>query len=144
MNKSSINFFREGTSFKPRSVRALRHWIHETAANEKQNLGELNFIFSSDQYLLRINQKFLDHDTYTDIITFDNSTNNENICGDVFISMDRVKENAKVFKVSFTDELHRVMIHGVLHLLGFSDKNEPDKKQMTEKEDFYLAKRTFV
>ena len=110
---------------------------------EKHRLRLLNFIFCSDSYLLNINQKYLKHDTYTDIITFDNSDLKQEIVGDIFISLDRIRENAKELKVNEKDELHRVMIHGTLHLLGYPDKGKSAKALMTEKEDLYLSKRAF-
>lgn len=99
--------------------------------------------FCSDAYLLPMNQQYLDHDTYTDIITFDNSEVEGDIVGDIFISVERVRENAAKFNITETDELHRVIIHGALHLLGYTDKSVVTKKKMTQKEDECLAKRTF-
>ena len=139
MRKLPIYFFSEEVSFKPKSVTLLRSWIQETIIQENHELSELNFIFCSDDYLLKINQQYLDHDTYTDIITFDHSEEKESIYGDVFISIDRVKENSKEFKTTFLNELHRVIIHGTLHLLGYTDKNKTSKAQMTAKENQYLA-----
>jgi rRNA maturation RNase YbeY len=103
----------------------------------------LNFIFCSDNYLLSINQNFLKHDTLTDIITFDNSEDKRVIVGDIFISLERIQENAESFGVTIKDELHRVMIHGTLHLLGYADKAKEAKALMTDKEDLYLSKRIF-
>ena len=94
--------------------------------------------------MLNINQQYLNHDTFTDIITFDNSEEKGAIYGDIFISIERIKENAKAFKVAVSDELHRVIIHGTLHLLGYPDKKKEEKAKMTEMEDFYLAKREFI
>src|SRR6185312_7511210 len=107
-------------------------------------LKELNYIFCSDSYLLQINQQYLDHDTYTDIVTFDNSDIAKTITGDIFISIDRIRENASKFGVTEANEVHRVIIHGALHLLGYKDKSPADKKKMTLKEDFYLNKRSFI
>jgi probable rRNA maturation factor len=143
MTKISINFFSEETTFSPKSKSKLRSWISQTIIQEKHQLHELNFIFSSDDYLLKINQEYLKHDTYTDIITFDNSEEKGQILGDIFISIDRVKENAKNFNTAFQDELHRVMIHGTLHLLGYPDKKKEEKALMTKKENFYLNTRNF-
>src|SRR6476469_4437691 len=143
MPKPAIHFFSEETNFKPTALTGLRLWINDTITSENYQLNELNFIFCSDQYLLKINQEYLNHDTYTDIITFDNSDVNEEISGDIFISIDRVKDNSKTFKNTFIDELHRVIIHGALHLLGYTDKSKKDKDLMTQKEDFYLKKREF-
>ena len=141
MAKVSINFFAEDITFSPKLKTSLRNWISNTIIQEKHQLQELNFIFCSDDYLLKINQEYLKHDTYTDIITFDNSEEKGMIAGDIFISIDSVKENAKTFKTSFQDELHRVMIHGTLHLLGYPDKKKEEKALMTEKENQYLKTR---
>lgn len=103
-------------------------------------MGELNFIFCSDEYLLSINQEYLNHDTFTDIITFDNSDTAKVISGDIFISIPRVKENASNLGVEEPEELRRVIIHGVLHLAGYFDKSKTDKALMTEKEDYYLSR----
>lgn len=107
-------------------------------------LNELTYIFCSDNYLLNINRQYLDHDTYTDIITFDNSEGNNIVTSDIFISIERIRENAVNFNVPEITELHRVIIHGVLHLLGYKDKTPADKQKMTEKEDYYLSRRTFI
>ena len=143
MPKLSIYFFTEETSFKPKNITVLKNWVNDAITKEKHLLEELNFIFCSDNYLLNINKEYLNHDTYTDIITFDNSEIPENIAGDIFISIDRVKDNAKSFKTTTQNELARVMIHGVLHLLGYKDKTKKDKDLMTEKEDFYLKLLSF-
>ncbi|MDA9554667.1 rRNA maturation RNase YbeY [Pelobium sp.] len=143
MKRLPIHFFFEETSFILKSKTNLRNWINRTIEAEKHQLNELNFIFCSDDYLLEINQQYLKHDTYTDIITFDNSEEKGQIYGDIFISIDRIRENAKTFKVSFPNELHRVIIHGTLHLLGYPDKKKEEKALMTEKENQYLALRNF-
>jgi probable rRNA maturation factor len=139
----AINFFAEDVSYKVKDKIAVRKWIKETIVAEGFKLDELNYILCSDAYLLQINQQYLDHDTYTDIITFDNSEEEGVITGDIFISVERILENAKKFKVTDAQELHRVMIHGALHLLGYKDKSSTDKKKMTLKEDQYLALRNF-
>lgn len=138
---SKINFFTEETSYNLKGKTAIRKWITETILNEGYVLNELNFIFCSDEYLLRVNQDFLQHDYYTDVITFDNSEELKMILGDIFISIDRVKDNAKQNKVSTHDELCRIIIHGTLHLLGYRDKTKKAKLEMTAKEDFYLNRR---
>lgn len=138
---SKIHFFNEDTTYKLLQKRQIKHWIHETIEHEGYQLTELNFIFCSDAYLLRINQDFLQHDDYTDVITFDNTEEPKMIQGDIFISIDRIRENAKLFKIPTSTELHRVMIHGTLHLLGYKDKSKKDKTLMTLKEDFYLQRR---
>jgi len=139
----AINFFEEGISFTLKDKAKVRTWVTDTVIAEGYRLKELNYIFCSDEYLLQINQQYLNHDTLTDIVTFDNSEIPGNITGDIFISIERVRENASKFNVSERDELHRVVIHGALHLLGYTDKSKTDKVKMTEKEDFYLTKRTF-
>lgn len=138
-----VFFFEEDIKFKPKNKTALRQWINETIVNEGASLSEINYIFCSDVYLIGLNQQYLDHDTYTDIITFDNSEIEKSIAGDIFISIDRIRENALTFGIDATHELHRVMIHGVLHLLGYKDKSKKDKALMTQKEDFYLDKVKF-
>ena len=139
----AITFFEEGISYKLKNKTAVRKWLTDTIVAEGFKLNELNYIFCSDEYLLQINQQYLDHDTYTDIITFDNSEEEGIIVGDIFISIERIKENAAKFSVTEAQELHRVMVHGVLHLLGYKDKSATDKKKMTLKEDHYLAERVF-
>jgi probable rRNA maturation factor len=110
---------------------------------EGQRLEHINYVFCSDAYLLEINQKYLHHNTYTDIITFELSPKGSPLLADIFISIDRVRENAKSFDVSFLNELHRVIFHGALHLCGFSDKTKKGKEQMRQKEGYYLS-RYFV
>lgn len=143
MGQIPIHFFSEDISYTLKQKGLVRNWIRNTILAENQRLRELNFIFCSDNYLLSINQQYLNHDTFTDIITFDNSENKPEIAGDIFISLDRIRENAKNFDVRESDELHRVMIHGTLHLLGYPDKGKSAKALMTEKEDLYLSKRAF-
>lgn len=133
-----INFFLEDTTYVIKQKTKLKQWLTETIAQEGYVLSELNFILCSDDYLLRINQDFLQHDYYTDVITFDNSEELKTILGDIFISIDRIKENATVEKVSVEAELRRIMVHGTLHLLGYKDKTKKDKALMTAKEDIYL------
>ncbi|WP_461789022.1 rRNA maturation RNase YbeY [Pedobacter sp.] len=137
-----INFFNEDTNYTLKGKTSIKKWISETISAEGYKLSELNFIFCSDDYLLRINQDFLQHDYYTDVITFDNSEELKTILGDIFISIDRVKDNAKQNNAKTIDELCRIIIHGTLHLLGYKDKSKNDKIAMTAKEDFYLAKRS--
>ncbi|WP_411273605.1 rRNA maturation RNase YbeY [Daejeonella sp.] len=142
MSLFQIKFFSEDVPFKLKHKISLRKWIKETIEAEGFHLKELNFVFCSDNYLLAINQEYLKHDTFTDIITFDNSDNDHRIVGDIFISIDRVSENAQTFKVPDHDELHRVMVHGTLHLLGYTDKGKTAKTLMTAKENYYLGKLT--
>ncbi|MET3977926.1 putative rRNA maturation factor [Mucilaginibacter sp. UYP25] len=139
----AITFHEEDIKYKLKNKTAVRKWITNTIVAEGHKLSELTYIFCSDNYLLKINQEYLDHDTYTDIITFDNSEEDGIIVGDIFISIERIKENAAKFGVTAEQELHRVIIHGTLHLLGYPDKTPAAKKKMTQKEDFYLDKRGF-
>ena len=138
-----ITFFEEDIQYKLKDKTKVRQWIKDTIAAECYQLDELTYIFCSDAYLLQINQQYLDHDTFTDIITFDNSTEKKTVTGDIFISIERIRENAAKFNQTVANELHRVIIHGVLHLLGYKDKSPADKKKMTQMEDKYLDKRTF-
>jgi len=139
MPRIPVFFFEEDIKFKPKNKSALREWIKNTVAAEGYKLKELNYIFCSDSYLIDLNRQYLNHDTYTDIITFDNSETEGTIAGDIFISIERIRENAVKFSGNEADELHRVIIHGALHLLGYKDKAKADKELMTQKEDFYLA-----
>ena len=143
MSQLQIHFFSEDISYTLKEKAHVRKWIKQTIVAEKRTLKELNFIFCSDNYLLEINQQYLKHDTYTDIVTFDNSESPNAITGDIFISIERIQENASKFNVDERDELHRVMIHGTLHLLGFKDKTKAHKALMTSKEDQYLSLREF-
>ncbi len=135
---SEILFHSESIDFLLTDESNVIKWIMATVSNENKDQGNLNFIFCDDEYLHRINLEYLNHDTYTDIITFPLRT--DRIEGDIFISIERVKENAKVFKVEFRKELLRVIIHGVLHLIGYKDKTENEQNLMRNKEDFYLSK----
>jgi rRNA maturation RNase YbeY len=120
----------------------LRSWISFVLDQENKELGEINYIFCDDDYLHDINVKILKHNTLTDIISFDYTLGNV-VSGDIYISYDRVMDNATSLGVSMTDELHRVMVHGVLHYCGYKDKSDEDKKAMRSKEDYYLSLRTF-
>ncbi len=117
-------------------------WISNCLLGELKKEGEVNYIFCTDDYLHTLNVKYLNHNTLTDIISFDYTMGNL-VSGDVFISLDRIEENAKIFKTTFEDELHRVMVHGVLHFCGYNDKIEDDKRLMRAREDYYLSLRTF-
>lgn len=144
MALKDISFFTEDIEFLLKDKAKVRSWIADTCKAEGfVRIAELNFIFCSDTYLLDINKQYLDHDTYTDIVTFDSSEDEDVIAGDIFISVDRTRENAAKFAVSERDELHRVIIHGVLHLCGYFDKKKEDKELMTSKENEYLGKRSF-
>src|SRR5687767_12168673 len=130
----SIRFFSEDRSAKIPKPRKTVTWIKSVIAIESKELGIVNFIFCSDEYLRKINLQYLNHSTYTDIVTFDNSESRGMIEGDIFISVDRVKDNAAKFNRPFQEELHRVLIHGILHLAGYSDKGPIRKSRMTKKE----------
>jgi rRNA maturation RNase YbeY len=128
-----INFNYEA-SFKLANEDCYKKWINAVCESDGFNLGDLNYIFCDDSYLLNINQTYLQHDDYTDIISFD-YTMGKVASGDIYISVERVKENASLFAVSFENELLRVMAHGVLHLMGYKDKNEEHTAQMRAKEE---------
>ncbi|MBS1952007.1 MAG: Metal-dependent hydrolase YbeY, involved in rRNA and/or ribosome maturation and assembly [Cytophagales bacterium] len=135
-----IRFFSEGVDFKLINQRKRIQWINSATRHEGKSVFEINFIFTSDKLLLRLNSEYLNHQTLTDIITFDYS-HEKSISGDIHISIDRVKENSIKFGCTFQEELDRVMIHGVLHLCGYKDKSKSAKQQMRKKEDAYLSLR---
>lgn len=135
-----ILFFEEKLKVKDLKRLLIRNWIQQIVALEGKLVGEINFIFCSDEYLLEVNRKHLAHDYFTDVITFD-YVEKDCISGDVFISWDRVKENANKLQVSPFEELCRICAHGVLHLCGYKDKSPAHKKEMTDKENFYLSIR---
>jgi len=120
----------------------IKCWIAEVIQSEKYNFEDINYIFCDDAYLLEKNIKYLKHNTLTDIISFDYSFGKK-ISGDIFISVERVKENATIYNTTFTDELHRVMVHGILHFCGYKDKTDLEKNEMRAKEDYYLSLRDF-
>jgi rRNA maturation RNase YbeY len=132
-----IHFCTEDITFSLKEKLKHKAWLNEVAKQEGKRILELTYVFCSDDYLLQINQEYLNHDTLTDIVTFDNSEDPNKIEGDIFISIDRVKENGDALGTKET-ELERVMVHGLLHLLGYKDKKKEDKVLMTEKEDFYI------
>ena len=135
---SNIFFIDNTQSLNLKEPNLIRRWIISTAKNEGFVIGELGFTFCNDKYLHKMNVEFLNHDTYTDIITFDYSTENA-IAGEIYISLDRVYENANQFRQDTDYEIRRIIIHGVLHLLGYKDKSSEEKTQMTSKEDYYLS-----
>ena len=130
-------------AFSLHDAEDLVAWIERIAAVHEYRIAQLTFIFCTDDYLHKLNVEYLNHDTLTDIITFDNADDAEVLEGDIFISVERVADNAKDLNVSFRDELHRVMIHGVLHLLGYHDKDLLSQTAMRRKEDYCLSLRTF-
>jgi probable rRNA maturation factor len=134
----AVRFFYEETKFKIAYPRKTAEWIIESARREKKSVRDINYIFCSDSYLLRLNQGFLSHNTFTDIITFDYSEG-KNVSGEIYISLERVRENALKFDALFKDEIRRVMIHGVLHLAGYKDKKPQDISTMRKKEEAYLS-----
>lgn len=137
---AAINFFTEKIRFKLSSERKTSNWVKSIVKKEGFTISEINFIFCSDERLGEINLQYLNHKTLTDIITFDYSIE-KTLQGDIFISIPRVKENALKFKAELDSELHRVIIHGVLHLMGFTDKTKSQKSIMREKEDACLSLR---
>lgn len=132
-----IQFCTEDITFSLKEKLKHKAWLNEVAKQEGKKILELSYVFCSDAYLLEINQAYLNHDTLTDIVTFDNSEDPKKIEGDIFISIERVRENGEKLGTSET-ELERVMVHGLLHLLGYKDKKKEEKALMTEKEDFYI------
>lgn len=129
--------FQNTSKFKVKDLRKKKIWLNSISKNEGKDIGSLNFLFVDDKEMLKYNKKYLHHESYTDIITFDNSLNNK-IAGDIVISLERVNENAKYYQVSYNYELERVMAHGLLHLLGYNDKNKEEKKIIRKKENYYL------
>lgn len=135
----NIQYFYEDIDFRISNEANLTKWISDIILSHGFHVSEVNYIFCSDNYLLEINKQHLNHNYFTDIITFNNSEQPDHIETDIFISIDRVKENANKLSEEVKHELHRVMIHGVLHLLGFDDKTPSEKKAMREKEDACLS-----
>ena len=135
-----VRYFFEDTDFvfKPKKINNL--WLKTVAESEVKKIGQVNIIFCSDNYILDINQKYLQHDYFTDIITFD-YCENDVLSGDLFISVDSVRENAIFYKTEFADELNRVIVHGLLHLIGYDDHSDEDIKMMRSKENYYLELR---
>jgi probable rRNA maturation factor len=136
--KNMVKFFAEDISFKqPQSLKTSK-WIKSISQSEGYKIGDINYIFCTDEYLLDINRQYLQHDYYTDIITFDNSEDEGVLEGDIYVSVDRVKDNAENLKVGFEEELRRVLIHGLLHLIGYEDSSDDLKRIMRDKEDACL------
>lgn len=133
----AITYTLDDVRFDLRGRHRLRAWIEQVVRNADKRVGEIGYVFCSDDHLLTVNRQFLNHDTYTDIITFD-YVSGDMVSGDIIISVDRVRENAKQMNLPFSEELHRVMIHGVLHLLGQGDKSERESKEMRAKENVAL------
>ncbi len=136
----AIHFFSENVDFKPTNLKILKTWLKQVIDVENKKPGHINFILCSDDFLLDLNKKYLNHDTLTDIITFQYSDPSEKlVSGDIYISIDRVGENAALYSTSFLQEIHRVIVHGVLHLLGYTDKTKLQKTNMHLKEDYYIS-----
>lgn len=138
MSHQAISFHYTDQKFTFKNRNQVRDLIRQIIRKEKAQLKEIHYIFCSDSYLLRLNQTYLKHNTLTDIITFQYNTHNEPIVSDIYISIERVQDNARDFHVSFQDELLRVIFHGALHLVGYKDKTPKDQIKMREKENFYL------
>ena len=136
---SNIWFFAEGTKYLHRGKRKTREWIDKIILKEGYKQGDINIIFCSDDYLHQINLKYLKHNTLTDIVTFNMSENEGVISGDIYISIERAKENARTYQVSTSQEVMRLIVHGILHLAGYKDKTLEDKENMRAKEDYYLS-----
>lgn len=135
-----VSFFTEDTAFAFKEKRLTARWLKEVAASEGKQLGEIGVIFCSDKYILDVNIKYLHHDYYTDIITFD-YCEGSTLSGDLIISVDSVRENAAFYGVPFADELNRVIVHGLLHLIGYDDHSDADVAVMRAKENYYLSRR---
>ena len=138
MAMNSISFHNEGVNTKTPLKRLLKAWIKEFVSNHGKKVGELAFVFCTDEKILEVNQSFLQHDYYTDIITFD-YCEGDFVSGDIYISVERVQENAISHQVGYNNELLRVLAHGVLHLIGFQDKEENKKAEMTKNEDLCMS-----
>lgn len=138
---SSISFFNADVSYVLRSKNGIRLWLSDVIKKEGFRIGELSVILCSDEYLFKMNVQYLKHKSYTDIITFDQSESKGEVSGELYLSIDRIKDNAKTLNINLIDELHRVIVHGTLHLCGYGDKDPKSKLKMTRKENFYLLKR---
>ena len=131
--EKEILFYNEEVDYELQNKEDLKNWIRSVASKEGKSIGALNIVLCTDEYLHALNVEFLDHDTLTDIITFPSET--EDLSGDIFISLDRIKENANIYRVDLSNELHRVIIHGVLHMCGYEDKSQEQRLEMRQKEE---------
>ena len=129
--------FQNTSKFKVKDLRKKKLWLNSISKNEGKEIESLSFLFVDDEEMLKYNKKYLQHESYTDVITFDSSVDKK-IAGDIIISLERVNDNAKFYQVSYNYELQRVMAHGLLHLLGYNDKNKEEKKIIRKKENYYL------
>ena len=134
-----IVFFNEDIDFKFQGKNKFKAWLTKIADKEGFTIGQLNYIFCSDEYLHKINLEYLNHDTYTDIITFDNSEDEATIEGDIFVSIDRIRENSEILNTIFEEEVKRVIVHGLLHLCGYDDHSPEDKVEMRRLESEYIS-----
>jgi len=141
-HKSVLSFTSSDIDFELTQETKIQNWLVQVATNETRSLSHIEYIFCSDNYLLDINVEYLNHDYYTDIITF--PLQESPLEATIFISIERVRENAQLYNSSFEDELHRVLVHGLLHLLGYKDSTADEKLQMRNKENDCLAKRSFI
>lgn len=133
-----INFFNEDIDFKLKGKNNFKAWLKKVAEKEGFKINDLNYIFCSDQYLHKINLEYLEHDTYTDIITFDNSEDEKTIEGDIFVSIERITDNSIILKTPLEEEIKRVIVHGLLHLCGHDDHSLEDKEEMRHLESDYI------
>lgn len=134
-----IHFFFENIDEQPLDE-TLKNWLGKIILSEGKKLGDINYIFCDDEYLLKVNQDYLQHDYYTDIITFD-YVKGKTISGDIFVSIERIEDNVTTLSKDFDSEFHRVLAHGILHLCGYKDKSSEEEQIMREKEDFYIRLR---
>lgn len=141
MTDQKIHFFHEGVDYQLKSKAALRQWIDRIITMENEEYHDVNIILCSDEFLNQLSLTYLSQDHFTDVMTFDFSETDQVASGDIYISVPRVRENAKKYGIFLKDEIHRVMVHGILHLLGYNDKRPRDKHRMTEKENLYLSLR---
>ncbi len=141
MPQKAIRFFLQDVNYRIRGKNKIRNWLAKAIKLEHKNLKEINYILCSDSFLLELNRNFLKHNTLTDVISFDMSAGDNSIMGEIYISIERVKENAANYGVIIQDELNRVMIHGLLHLASYNDSTKQEKAIMREKEDYYLSLR---
>ena len=138
-----ISYFFEDTAFQFKKKTINNKWLRLVAESEIRRIGQINIIFCSDNYILDVNQQYLQHDYFTDIITFD-YCEGDRLSGDLFISVDTVRENSIEYGTEFNDELNRVIVHGLLHLIGYDDHNDKDIAMMRKKENYYLSLRELV
>ena len=135
-----IAYYTQATDFVFKGKQFNNKWLRMVAESEIKRIGDISIIFCSDNYILDVNMKYLQHDYFTDVITFD-YCEGDKLSGDLFISVDTVRENAKLYNTDFNDELNRVMVHGILHLIGYDDHSQKDKQLIRKKEDYYLSFR---